>query len=358
MAFLKSHGVSIVGMSTAVPKNIVSVEEYADKFGNEIVESFKKTTGINTMHRTNENQTAGDLGYSASDYLLKQLGVDREHIGVLVFVSQSPDYRRPATACVLQYRLGLSRECASFDINLGCSGFVYGNQIIRSTMMSCDAKYGLLIVAETSSKVTSADDKGLAMMFGDAGSAILYESGTCEMSKTLLETYGEGFKNIIAYAGGFRDINPLNKVFTVADGNKHSKFDVFMDGLAVFVFSINEVPKAIKKFLLSSDENIELFDFIFLHQANHMIIKQIEKKMKFPLDKIPISLDKFGNTSGVTIPLTICHAFGSKKLGKIRVLASGFGTGLSLGVTSFEMNTDNIFPIIETDEYFSEGKFL
>lgn len=356
MAFFKSKGVSIAGMATAVPKKKVNVDDYIQIFGEDSVEKFKKKTGIYAMHRTNSDQTSSDLGYAAGDYLLKELGINRYEIGVLVFVSQSPDYRKPATACVLQYRLGLDCSCASFDVSLGCSGFVYGNHIMRSFLASSNAKYGLLIVAETSSKQASEHDKTIAMMFGDAGSAILYENGTDEDSSTLLETDGSRFKSIIVPSGGFRDMNPEIVTFIDPDGNERSKFDAYMDGMGVFAFSITDVPKAMKEYLSMINAKGSDFDYIFLHQANHMIIKQIARRFKVSMDKVPLSLDRFGNTSGVTIPLTICDKFGNSDEETVHILASGFGIGLSLGVTSFEIKTSNILPIIETDITFDEGK--
>lgn len=358
MAFFRSLGVSIAGMVTAVPKNKVFVDEYKNIFDEDVVEKFKQKTGITKMYRTTKDQTSSDLGFVASRYLIEKLRINRNEIGVLIFVSQSPDYRKPATACVLQNRLGLKMDCAVFDVNLGCSGFVYGDQIIRSFMSSCDTKYGLLIVAETSSKQASDNDKTIGMMFGDAGSAVLYNKGTSEENITLLKSDGSRYRSIIVPSGGFRDMTPEKSTFVDFEGLERSKFDSYMDGMAVFTFSITDVPAMLKEYLSYINKSGNDFDFLLLHQANHMIIKQIAKRLKVSLDKVPLSLDRYGNTSGVSIPLTICDAFGTIEGKKLKILVSGFGIGLSLGVTSFEVDTNNIFPIIETDECYDEGKFL
>ncbi len=358
MAFFRSQGISISGMATTVPKNKIFVDMYKDIFDEVVVEKFKQKTGIFEMYRTTSEQTSSDLGYVAGRYLIEKLEVDSNEIGVLLFVSQSPDYRKPATACVLQHRLGLNINCAVFDVNLGCSGFVYGDQIIRSFMMSCDAKYGLLIVAETSSKQASDNDKTIGMMFGDAGSAILYKKGTLEENVTLLKSDGSRYRSIIVPSGGFRDMIPEKSTFVDFEGFERSKFDSYMDGMAVFAFSITDVPTMLKEYLSYINKSGNDFDFLLLHQANHMIIKQIAKRLKVSMDKVPLSLDRYGNTSGVSIPLTLCDSLGNVDGKVVNILASGFGIGLSLGVTSFKVNTDNIFPIIKTDEYFTEGKFL
>lgn len=358
MAFFKSIGTSIVGIATAVPKRRVLVDDYVNIFGTDVVEKFKKKTGIISMYRTEEHQTASDLGFAASDHLLKELNVDRSQIGVLIFVSQSPDYRKPATACVLQYRLGIPTTCAAFDVGLGCSGFVYGNHLMRTMLADSDAKYGLLIVAETSSKQASDHDKTIAMMFGDAGSAILYENNTAEVCCTLLKSDGQRFKSIIVPSGGFRDLHPEIETFVDPDGVERSKYDSYMDGMGVFAFSITDVPSAIREYLSLLGKNGTDFDYIFLHQANHMIIKQIAKRFKVSMDRVPISLHTFGNTSGVTIPLTISNTLGEINTGNVNVLVSGFGIGLSWGVSSFIVNSNNVFPIIYTDTNFDEGIFL
>lgn len=358
MAFFKSKGTSIVGIATAVPKRRVLVDDYANIFGADVVEKFKQKTGIISMYRTVEHQTASDLGFAASDHLLKEFSIDRSQIGVLIFVSQSPDYRKPATACVLQYRLGLPTTCAAFDVGLGCSGFVYGNHLMRTMLADSDAKYGLLIVAETSSKQASDHDKTIAMMFGDAGSAILYANNTSETCCTLLKSDGQRYKSIIVPSGGFRDLHPEIETFVDSDGSERSKYDSYMDGMGVFAFSITDVPNAMKEYLSLTGKTGEDFDYVFLHQANHMIIKQIARRFNISTEKVPLSLDRFGNTSGVTIPLTISNTLGDISSRTVNILVSGFGIGLSWGVSSFSINSNNVLPIIYTDTSFDEGIFL
>jgi len=357
MSYFVNRGIKIAGIATAVPQNKYNVDESKPILGEEAVEKFKAKTGIKYIRKTEAIQTASDLGYEASNYLLSKLNIDRAQVGVLIFVSQSPDYRKPATACVLQYRLGLSMNCAAFDVGLGCSGFVYGNQIIRSMMECSDAEYGLLIVAETSSKLAAPNDKAVSLMFGDAGSAILYKNHAEEECTTLLKTDGSRYQSIIVPAGGFRDLQPKEENFIDKDGKLRSKYYTYMDGMGVFSFTITDVPIAMKEYLRHTNMNSDSFDYVFMHQANHMIIKQIARRLKVPMEKVPLSLDRYGNTSGVTIPLTICDALGNKNSEKVKILASGFGIGLSLGVTSFAIDTDTIFPIIETDSYYAEGRF-
>jgi len=357
MAFFVNCGVSIAGMVTAVPKNKITTDSFECVFGKDTISKFKENTGILEMYHAFKDQTASDLGYAASNYLISKLNISREDIGVCIFVSQAPDYRKPATACVLQHRLGLSMKCAAFDVNMGCSGFIYGHQIMQSFMQTCDEEYGLLIVAESATKQVDCTDKSVAMMFGDAGAAILYKKNSQEDSVVLLKTDGSRFRSLIVPAGGFRDLNPPETTFRDAEGVVRSKFNNYMDGLGVFAFSITDVPIAIREYLGKVGKVISDYDYVFIHQANNMIMKQIARRIKVEFGKVPVSLDRYGNTGGVSIPLTICDFFGDKSAGTLNILTSGFGIGLSVGVTSFKLDTNTVFPIFETEEIYHEGKF-
>lgn len=356
MPYFKFNDIKISGIASAVPTKIVEVDSFIPKFGEETVNKFKKMTGINQYRKTSEKQTASDLGYVAAEKLIKEKQVDTDSIGALIFVSHSPDYRRPATACVLHKRLGLSKECVSYDINLGCSAFVYGMQTILSLMQSSNIERALLIVAETISKIVHPNDRSTAMLFGDGGSAILLEKDLgCASINGLLRSDGNGYKAIIAPAGGFRNLNASTESMIWSDGNERTLYNTNMNGTDVFNFTISDVPKAIKDFLEYTSTSTENYDCFALHQANKFIHKQISKKLKIPMDKMPLCLDRYGNTSAPAITLALCDAYGDKSGEKINALMCGFGVGLSWGVFSSVINIDDIFPIIETDDYFSEG---
>lgn len=357
MPYCVTEGIAIAGISAAVPENKVLIDSYAETFGRTDVEKFKKYTGIHEVRRSIPEQTAGDLGFAAAERLLNGLGIPRDEIGVLTFVSQSPDYQEPATACVLQYRLGLSRNCLAFDVNLGCPGFLYGNQLTHSLLKSSDSEYGLLIVADTVNKHVDQRDKNLAMLFGDAGTAIIYKQDGNEKCVTLLETDGSGYRSLILPAGGFRDPKPGELYFLDAEGIKHSKLHAYMDGMRVFRYATAEVPRAVNGYLQHNGRQISDYDYVLMHQANLLIMKRLAKLIHVSMEKVPVAIGQYGNTNGATIPLTICDAFGEESRGKINVLAIGFGIGLSLGVTSFSLDSNVVLPIFETDECFTEGRF-
>ncbi len=357
MSFFQSNGIGIAGVACAVPKNHVTVESFIPLFGEEVTTKFTAGTGIQAMYKALPEQTASDLAVAAAERLLAANPVDKSEIGLMIMVTQSPDYRRPSSASIVQKRLELPIDCTCMEINLGCSGFIYGLQTARSMMMTTDAKYALLLLGETASKLVDPKDKSIVMMYGDAGAAILLERRE-EQAKTLLRSDGDRYKAIVLPAGGFRDMNPGHERFMCSDGIERSLYDIFMDGTSVFSFSITDVPKALKDYLEQTETTVEDYDMFVFHQANRFIINQLIRKMKLPKDGVPISLDRYGNTGGISIPLTLCDAFGDKSEGVKKFLMCGFGIGLSWGVTSAMIDTAKILPIIETEDFYAEGKFL
>ena len=358
MSYFSFNNVAISGICTAVPKKIRRSKDFISEYGEESIRKYIDMTGIEEVHITEKNQTVSDLGFVAAENLIKSKNINRNDIGLLIFGAHSTDYRRPATACVLHKRLGLSKHCSAFDVSLGCSAFVYTIQIAASMMENSDIQKTVVIVGETVSKLANKNDRSVSMLFGDAGCAILLEKKKSLMSGSLY-TDGSGYKAIIAPAGGFRNLEACQNEFVFPDGIKRNLNNIWMDGTTVFSFTISDVPKAIKEYLEKSETTVESYDYFIMHQANRFIHKQLSKKLKIPEEKMPLSLDRYGNTSAASIPLTLCDAFGKETKNKhIRFLSCGFGVGLSWGVLVSEVDTEDILPIIETDEWFKEGLIL
>ena len=356
MAYFRTKGVGIAGIACAVPDNYVSVESFIPTFGEEVVRKFTDGVGIRGMYRALPDQTAGDLAYAAAENLFSHIEVDREKIGALVFVTQSGDYRRPATACVLQHRLGLPNTCAALDVGLGCSGFVYGLQTAMSLMAASDMEYALLLLGETASKLVHPQDKSVAMMYGDAGAAVLLRRDPEAHTDTMLFTDGGRFKTIILPAGGFRDMNPPADRFICNDGIERSLYDIYMEGTSVFSFSITDVPRSIQAYLQKTGFTAEDFDLFLFHQANRFIIRQLSKRLKLPEERVPISLDRYGNSGGISVPLTLCANYGGLEAGKKRLFMAGFGIGLSWGVADAVVDMAAVFPVVKTSDWYVAGK--
>ncbi len=357
MSFFKFNNIKITGIASAVPTKIVKSMDYAARFGEESVQKFIEMTGIKEHRATLEHQTASDLGFVAAEKLLTKKNIDRSSIGVLLFGAHSTDYRRPATACVLHKRLGIGKDCVTFDVGLGCSAFVYCTQIAASLLECSDAKRALIIVGESMTKMIYPEDKSSVMLFGDGAAAVILEK-TQETNclEGALCTDGNGYRAIIAPAGGFRNLEDTHEPMIWADGSTRTLYNTNMNGTDVFSFTITKVPKTIKEFLTKTNKKIEEFDCLAFHQANQFIHQQLAKKLKADITKMPLCLDRYGNTSAPAIPLLLSDVYGndSRNL-DLNMLMCGFGVGLSWGVMSAVINTTDILPVIETDDFFSEG---
>lgn len=355
MATAAFQNVCVTGMACAVPEHTDYTESFKERFGEREVERFVEHTGVVERHRTLPGQTASDLCFVAAQRLLEHKGYDPSTIDGLIYITQSSDYIIPATSHVLHKRLGLSQDCMVFDINLGCSGFVYGLNVVGAMIASGALKRVLLCCAEASNAYTidnkALSDHAFSMMFGDAGSVTLLEAGEGRI-QTLLKADGEGYPAIITL--GISPRIPFTDIKNVDIRTLGS----YMDGAEVFEFTITKVPRAFKEFFKTYGGSLEDYDYCVLHQANDFIIKQICKKIKLPLEKCPISIDRFGNTSSASIPLSIVDLYDRKKEElpeRINLITSGYGVGLSWGVADFVLNKKDILPMIYTSDYFKEA---
>lgn len=349
MVYGEINGIKVLGMAAAVSNTWTPLTAFVQNEADEkVIKKFTKSTGVKGRYDAGENQTSSDFCYVAAKKLLESKGVSPQEIGAIVFVTQSPDYEEPATACVLQYRLGLSESCIAFDVNLGCSGFPYGLNIVSSLMKSNQISKALFVCGELASKMNMLDPHlethASSMLFGDAGAAILLEKMADELMMYSSASGGTGFRDIIIPYGKYRHL----------EGKKGQK--VRMDDLAVFEFSITKAPDMINEMMKKKRTTPDDYDCLVLHQANLMIIKQIAKKTGFPMEKTLISLDEFGNTSSASIPLTLVKHYGTDENRRtIRALMCGYGVGLSWSAVDMCIDTENILPIIHTDEYFEDG---
>lgn len=344
MAFQTINNIAIAGISAAVPK----VQE--DNFLQELLgspeerEKFVLNTGIRKRHVVADSKLCtSDLCFAAAEQLISNLNWDKEEIDCLIFVSQTPDYILPATSCILQNKLDLPESCFALDISLGCSGWCYGLSVIGSLMQNGNFKKGLLLCGDTVTVTKSPFDKATFPLFGDAGTAtgLYYQEGLPGI-RVHTGTDGSGAESIMIKDGGFRHFfneNSLN-VVVQEDGVVRNNLQSSLDGTAVFIFGITKAPQSIKALLSNFQLNKEDVDYFILHQANNMMNEKIRKKLGIDSNKLPISLDQFGNTSSASIPLTIVARLGDKlKEGNHRLVGCGFGVGLSWASVYFETNS-------------------
>jgi len=351
MANFEKENIEIEAIACAVPKKR-EINKENKIFTTIEVEDFIKTTGVEEFRVAPHEVTTSDLAYAAANELFTSSKISRDEIDILIFVSQTPDYLFiPNTAPILQHKLGLSMSCMSFDVPLGCSGFVYGLNIASSLLSNKSLRKALVICGDTPSKTQYYKDKSVAMLFGDAVSAVILTRSNSESKISFsMGSDGSGYKAIMIPDGGYR--SPFNNksldIEQGKDGNYRRACDVVLDGMDVFSFGITRAPKSVKEILTFSNIEINTIDFFVFHQANLMMNELIRKKLKIPIEKVPYSIIKYGNTSSASIPLTIVTELGPRfSYSNINILACGFGVGLSWGSMIFKLSNTLILPIIE-----------
>lgn len=349
MAFIQIPNVAIKGVAACVPKNVQRNEELTDVVPAEELKKIIDSVGIVERRYVDNNTCASDLCYYAADKLLTEMDIERESVDVLIFMSQTADYKIPATAPILQHRLGLSKNTACFDVSLACSGYVYALTTAFSYVNLPHVNRVLLLDGETFTKIVNPKDKTNALLYGDAGTATLLEKKEGAIYNVVLHTDGEGWESVSIPGGGAR--NPFNEDSLVVkerqDGSVGNDLEVYMNGIDVFNFTLKVVPKSIKEILSQTDTVIEDYGKIIFHQANKFMIEFFTKKLKYDMNKVPISLDKFGNTSSSTIPLTIVSELYGKELENKKVIISGFGAGLSWATATVDLTDTHICKLIE-----------
>ena len=338
MPICEIGGVRITGLASAVPRLTRTISDEAELFGKQDAKKIADSIGVTSRHVVENDMCTSDLCFASAQILLNKIPWSRESIDVLIFVSQTPDFLLPATSCSLQHRLGLSKRCAAFDVNLGCSGYVYGLWFISQLLQNSNLKRGLLLVGDTLSRIVSPQDRATMPLFGDAGTATALE--VSDPSKKMvyeLGTDGSGIDHLMVPAGAFRRPHSESTCRRKKrEGNNiRSDEDLFMDGAEVFTFTLREVPTLIKSILKSTGWSIDTVDAYVMHQANRFMLQHLTKKMRIPSDKMIMSLENFGNTSSASIPLTMTVELADQlKTGSLNLILAGFGAGLSWGAVS------------------------
>ena len=353
MPVLTFNNVKVKGISACVPSRVVKNDDYALLTTEEKAQLIK-TIGVSEKRIAGENTTASDLCQRSAEKLLHELDWDKKEIGLLIFLSQSPDYYLPATSVVLQNKLGLSTDCMAFDINLGCSGFVYALSVASAFISSGNIRKALILCGDKSSVSAPETDKSTYPLFGDAGTAtaLVYDE-TAKPIKFNLKSDGSGYQSIIIPEGGCR--HPVTKesleIRQISNGIARNNLNLVLNGSNVFDFTITDVLPTIKESLKQAGNSIDDIDFFIFHQANLIMNETLRKLLKIPVEKVPGSLRNFGNTSSASIPLTIVSQINSQvNNGVNQFMFCGFGVGLSWATAILEMDKIVCPPLIEYEE--------
>lgn len=332
MGAVTLKGVRLAAVAAAVPQQVRTLEQDAIVFGADEVRKVSDSTGVKVRHVSAKLCTT-DLCFAAAEKILAELPTENKSIDALIFVSQTPDHVLPASACTLQDRLGLPTDCAAFDINLGCSGYVYGLWVAAGMIAGGAVQRVLLLAGDTISHLCSPEDRSVALLFGDAGTATLLERDeTAEAMHFVLGTDGRGKEHLKVEAGGFR--TPLAAESTVRreceGGNKRSAADLYMNGAEVFSFTLKAVPALVRQVLDMAAKSLDDVDAFVPHQANRFMLDHLSRRMKIPPEKLVLGLEAFGNTSSASIPLALVTELGEQlRTGRLDLLLAGFGVGYS-----------------------------
>ena len=329
-------GACIKAISYYLPEKVLTNEELVKEFPEWDVEKVYSKVGVKERHLAGENETACDLAEKAALKLFEEYQVAPSDIDFLLLCTQSPDYRLPSTACILQDRLGIPTSAGAFDYDLGCSGCIYGMAVAKGLIAAGLASNVLLLTAETYTKYLHPDDKSNRTIFGDGAAACLIskEKGLAEIGEFVFGTDGSGAENLIVKTCGSRCPQPSGLSTTDDDGHVNREDYLYMNGSAIFNFTLEQVPPMMTALLEKGGLAKDEIDYFVFHQANKYMLSTIRKVCGIPKDKFYIDLEHTGNTvsSTILIGLKDCLEQGTVRPG-MKVMACGFGVGLSYGGT-------------------------
>ncbi len=356
------RGFKITGIATALPASVSELRTLDEVYGQEEVERIIASTGIERVRTVPPGVCASDLCQAAAEKLLDELAPDRSTVDGVLFLSQTPDWPLPSTACALQDRLGLNRETVAMDIMYGCSAYIYGLFQAGLLVQSGVCQKVLVCAGDAISRLVNPRDKAVRMVFGDAGSATLIEKDECNPAwPFILRTDGGGGRHLIVPAGGGRQ--PCSRETAQEtekeSGNWRAPENIYMNGMEILNFSLREVPPIVRETAEMQGWTDGELDqgAVILHQANRFMVDYLRRKMRLGIDTVPIAVAETGNTGPASIPLTL--SLSKDRLRQQQRLAKtlmcGFGAGLSWGATAGDLSATMIFPPVETGKVTVHG---
>lgn len=316
----------IIGTGSAVPERIVTNDDLA-----QIVETsdewIQSRTGIRERRIASAESGTSDLAARAAKMALEQSGMKPEELDIIVLATSSADCCFPNGACEVQAAIGAVNAVA-FDLSAACSGFVFALNTVHSFLQAGIYRTGLVIGADTLSKLIDWNDRGTCVLFGDGAGAAVVKADKTGIIHMVMGA--DGTRGGVLECGGRTTGNFLT-------GKKPELGYMTMNGQEVFKFAVKTVPEAIRRTLEESNTDISEIKYFILHQANYRIFESIAKRLKIPMEKFPTNLERYGNTSGASVPILLdeMNREGKLKPGD-KLILSGFGAGLTWGATLLE----------------------
>ena len=339
-----NQSAQIKDIAVYLPNTVLTNDDLADLFPDWSSEKILEKTGISERRIASEHQTAGDMAFEAARNLFIQGKVVPKDVDFIILCTQAPDYILPTTACLLQDRLGIPRHAGALDINLGCSGFVYGLSLAKGLIETGSAQCVLLLTSDTYSKYIHPLDKSVRTIFGDAAAAtviVAKDDTNPSIGPFIFGTDGGGADNLIVRSGMFRHSrNDVNNINNTDDSSNATSFDnLYMNGAEVMSFSLTEVPRAVDNLLIKASKLKNQVDFYVFHQANKFMLEALRKKIGLQNINFPILMNDVGNTVSSTIPITI---FKMREKGMLDsrslLMLVGFGVGYSWAACMLDLD--------------------
>lgn len=293
---------------------------------------IREKIGLSTRYVLGEGETGVSLSVEACRSLFEKVpGLEKE-VDLLICVTQTPDRKIPQNSAILAHELGLATSVASFDISLGCSGYVYALKVAEGFLMATGGKNAVIVTCDPYSRIIEPSDKDTNCIFGDAAAATAFSlgEGRGRIIATDFGTNGEEGDAIRVPKGGgaypLIGIGAQQPVEIERDGHR-----LHMQGRAVFNFVNSVVPESIDRCLKTAGVGLEQIDLFALHQGSRYMLQAMARRIGIPEDKLLINIDRFGNTVSSSIPMLLSDADDEGSLNGKLVMISGFGVGLSWG---------------------------
>lgn len=320
---MKSKRAKIISTGSYIPERVITNADL-EKMVDTSDEWISTRTGIKKRHIARDDEAASDLAYIASLRALEKGGISSEELDMIIVATITPDMLFPATACILQDKLG-ARDIPAFDLEAACSGFLYGLSVANQFISTGVYRTVLVVATETLSKIIDWEDRNTCVIFADgAGAAVLQPS---EDSSGIISCYlgadGSGADLVGVPAGGSRMPASIETV-------KHRQHYMKMRGNELFKRAIKIMVQAVDKTLRMGNLTHKDLDFFIPHQANIRIIQAVTKRINLPIEKVYINLHECGNMSAASIAVALDQALEEGKINKgDKVLLTSFGGGLT-----------------------------
>ena len=346
---VKISGVHISHIAAGLPKEIISVRDFEKYFSAKDVKRIIESTGVEYLHVAENNLCSSDYFVMMGERLMQENNLKPEDFDGVILVFQTPDYIAPPTCTIVQDRLHLPTDSVAFDINYGCTGYIYGLYQAALLISSGSCKRILIFVGDTQIRHLHEEDRGNRMILGDGFAATIVERGDDDMYFNI-HSDGSGYKFLITEAGGCRNPKTAETAKPAIDSNGNTYWSecTYMDGVAIMEFVLKRVPPLVEESLAQVGWNKNDVGIYALHQASSIILNFLRRRLKVDKNRLPIALKDTGNLAGASIPVALAISKNNFiKQDFEKVLFCGFGIGLSWGTATANLSDTKIYDVWE-----------